>query len=279
MSVPDTIRTLNPDALALFRTRRRNEATAPRGPASFFWGDYVRQADSIVEGAPGRWSPLPDGAAGLRVHSAASEGIRIGGELVDGSAVLHWRSEDGPTVAEFPDGAEGVVFSYDGSTFALQVWNPLSEWARRFDDIASFDADPSWLVEASVTPVAPGRTVAITHHRDPRPVDVPVVAELAFEHDGREYTLVATGGAPGMAGLFVHFRDLTSGEESYSAGRSIRVVPDGDRAVLDFNYATLLPCSFSLAWNCPLPPAENTLPVAIRAGERNAVDREGRPLL
>ena len=278
MGTPDLTRTADPD-LTAFRAERRAEAVAPRGPASFFWGNSVVRPNSRVAGAPGRWSPLDDGTAGLRVHAAASDGVRIGGRLVDGDAVLYWREEDGPAVAEFPDGAEGVIFSYDGDRFALQVWNPRSEWARRFHDISAFDADPSWRVEATVAPVEPGRTVAITHHRHPEPVEVPVVAELTFRHDGAEHTLVATAGPPELDGLFVHFRDATNGDESYAAGRSLRVEPHGDRAVLDFNYATLLPCSFSLAWNCPLPPAENTLAIPVRAGERNAVDSDGQPLL
>lgn len=275
MSTTETV----PAELASYRAERRRDAVGPRGPASFFWGAHVIRPGSTVDGAPGTWSPLPAGQAGLSVRAAAADGIRIGGELVDGDAVLHWREEDGPAVAEFPDGAEGVIFSYDGERFALQVWNPNSEWARRFHDIAAFDWDPSWRVEARIEPVDDGRTVSITHHRDPKPVEVPVVAHVTFAHDGQTFTLAATAGPPDEEGLFVHFRDATNGDESYSAGRSIRFAPDGDRAVLDFNYATLLPCSFSLAWNCPLPPAENTLPVAVRAGERNAVDAAGAPLL
>jgi uncharacterized protein len=280
MSTPAaSVRSAEPAEFRAFRDGRRRHATAPRGPASFVWGDFVTEPDVTVEGATGRWSPLPDGAAGLLVRASAAEGIRIGERLVDGEAVLHYEEKDGPTVAQFPDGAEGVIFSYDGSKYALQVWNPHSAWASRFADIAAFDWDPSWRVFATVEQVAPGRTVAIAHHRDPRPIDVPVVAEVAFTRDGREHRLVATPGGPNSSGLFVHFRDATNGAESYSAGRSIYFQPDKDHAELDFNFATLLPCSFSLAWNCPLPAAENTLPIAVRAGERNAVDAAGEVLL
>jgi uncharacterized protein len=277
-SSPST-RHAEPDELIAFRERRRRDATGRRGPASFVWGDFVTQPDSVVEGAPGRWAPLPDGRAGLLVRASRDEGIRIGDHLVDGNAILHAHEEDGPAIAEFPDGAEGVIFSYDGSKYALQVWNPRSAWTRRFSDIAAFPWDPDWKMAATLLPVAAGRTVAVTHHRDPRPVDVPVVAEVVFVSDGTEHRLLATPGGPGQKGLFVHFRDATNGSESYGAGRSVQFVPDGDAATLDFNYSTLLPCSFSLAWNCPLPPAENTLGIPVRAGERNAVDAQGATLL
>ncbi len=278
MTITETRRPA-PAEWTAFLQQRREQATARRGPASFVWGDFVTEPGQRVAEAPGRWSPLPHGQAGLSVEATAEDGIRIGGALVTGRAILHADEADGPALAEFPGGAEGVIFTYDGSKHALQVWNPQSDWARRFDTISAFDWDPDWVVEATVAEVPAGRTVVITHHRDPRPVEVPVVAEVTFAHDGREHRLVATPGGPDAQGLFLHFRDATNGSESYAAGRSIRFVPDGGRAVLDFNYAALLPCSFSLAWNCPLPPGENTLDIPVRAGERHALDHDGKPLL
>jgi len=272
------------EPLTELRARRRREVAGPRGPVSFYWGDFVTEVDQHVEGAPGRWSPRDAGLPGLLVRAGADEGIRIGGAVVDGEAILYVDEAAGPIVAEFPDGAEGVIFTYDGSKYALQVWNQASPWAQRFHDIASFDEDPSWIVEATVTPAASGRTVSIVHHRDPVPVDVPVVATLRFERDDRTHELVATAAGPARDRLLVHFRDATSGTESYGAGRSLWIdvhdVLDGSgTTVLDFNRATLLPCSFSTAWNCPIPPTENTLPIEVRAGERHAVDIDGHPLL
>lgn len=48
---------------------------------------------------------------------------------------------------------------------------------------------------------------------------------------------------------------------------------------LDFNETSLLPCAFSLAWNCPIAPPENALPFAVRAGEKNAIGHDGEVLL
>jgi uncharacterized protein (DUF1684 family) len=73
--------------------------------------------------------------------------------------------------------------------------------------------------------------------------------------------------------LFVPFRDTTSGKETYGAGRYVEAqverTPDGHEVVtLDFNLAYNPYCAYNMAYSCPLPPAENTLPVAISAGER-----------
>jgi uncharacterized protein (DUF1684 family) len=76
-------------------------------------------------------------------------------------------------------------------------------------------------------------------------------------------------GRPGHHPLFVPFSDGTSGHESYGAGRylDIRAESDGSH-VLDINLAYNPYCAYSEAYSCPLPPAENWLPVRIEAGER-----------
>ncbi|MEP7105747.1 MAG: DUF1684 domain-containing protein [Chloroflexota bacterium] len=80
-------------------------------------------------------------------------------------------------------------------------------------------------------------------------------------------------------GLFVPFRDLTAGRETYGAGRYLADTvknTDGhclvihlgsDRVELDFNYAYNPSCVYDVRWACPLAPPENRLAVAIRAGE------------
>jgi uncharacterized protein len=71
--------------------------------------------------------------------------------------------------------------------------------------------------------------------------------------------------------LFVPFTDLTSGEESYANGRYIDMTIadlEGGAYKLDFNKAYNPYCAYvSDKYNCPVPPRENDLPVAIRAGE------------
>ncbi|MET0806913.1 MAG: DUF1684 domain-containing protein [Lacisediminihabitans sp.] len=263
--------------LADFRAARDRAARGPRGSVAFVWGDFIDGDDQVVSGAPGLWSPAPVGIAGIVVTATAADGIRIGGALVDGTATLFHDSAHGPHLATFPGGAEGVVFSYDAQRFALQVWNPASELARGFARIDAYDEDPAWVLRAEVHDVTEGRTVAIAHHRDPRPVEVPVVAELRFEVEGSPVTLLA-----GRYGddYLVSFRDRTSGSETYGSGRTLAVAMTGtDAATLDFNRATLLPCAFSHAWNCPLPPAENTLPFRVTAGERNVLAADGSVLL
>ena len=73
--------------------------------------------------------------------------------------------------------------------------------------------------------------------------------------------------------LFVPFRDASSGRETYGAGRYVEVQVEEEAdsrqvATIDFNLAYNPFCAYNEAYSCPLPPVENALPVAIRAGER-----------
>jgi uncharacterized protein len=72
--------------------------------------------------------------------------------------------------------------------------------------------------------------------------------------------------------LFIPFTDATNGIDSYGAGRYIDATISDIRngsLVLDFNKAYNPYCAYSAGYNCPIPPRENDLPVAIRAGEKN----------
>lgn len=73
--------------------------------------------------------------------------------------------------------------------------------------------------------------------------------------------------------LFLPFTDLTSGDDTYASGRYIDLTFNdiiGNKVIIDFNKAYNPYCAYvSGKYNCPIPPKENNLPVAIRAGEMN----------
>lgn len=71
--------------------------------------------------------------------------------------------------------------------------------------------------------------------------------------------------------LFVPFKDLTSGKETYGVGRYIDIkTPKGNKVTLDFNLAYNPNCAYGNdKYSCPIPPKENFLRVEIKAGEKN----------
>lgn len=72
--------------------------------------------------------------------------------------------------------------------------------------------------------------------------------------------------------LFLPFTDSTTGKETYSGGRYLDLATtdiQNGNVVLDFNKAYNPYCAYvSGIYNCPIPPRENGLPVAVKAGEK-----------
>ena len=68
--------------------------------------------------------------------------------------------------------------------------------------------------------------------------------------------------------LFIPFQDATTGTTTYGAGRYLEAKIVNDKVLLDFNKAYHPFCLFNYSFVCPLPPAENKLPVAVEAGEK-----------
>jgi uncharacterized protein len=91
-----------------------------------------------------------------------------------------------------------------------------------------------------------------------------------FELDGATRSLTGYTFASGHSdSVFVPFLDLTSGTETYGAGRYLDLYPEDDGTfALDFNLAYHPSCVYDPRFSCPLTPAENRLPVRIEAGER-----------
>jgi uncharacterized protein (DUF1684 family) len=70
--------------------------------------------------------------------------------------------------------------------------------------------------------------------------------------------------------LFLPFTDKTNGKESYGGGRYIGLeIPKGDTIIIDFNKAYNPYCAYNHKYSCPIPPRENDLPIAIKAGVKS----------
>lgn len=79
--------------------------------------------------------------------------------------------------------------------------------------------------------------------------------------------------------LFLPFTDLTSGEESYGGGRYLDFeINDikNNTVLIDFNKVYNPYCAYTTGYNCPIPPRENDLPVAIKAGEKEYAKPGGK---
>ena len=135
-----------------------------------------------------------------------------------------------------------------------------------------FDPDPSARVEAQLVPEPSPREEIVLSTRGNKRRGLRL-GQLRFTLQGKPLTLTALRLLePGTneAAVSIFFRDATTGHESYPVGRYVDAEPlGGDRYALDFNRAYNPACAFSQLYNCPIPPRENVLSVAVRAGERD----------
>lgn len=102
-----------------------------------------------------------------------------------------------------------------------------------------------------------------------------VYGELSFELKGKPVKLKVYRSKRLMAMpeyadyLFLPFKDLTSGKETYGAGRYIDLrIPEAERKtmIVDFNQAYQPYCAYAKGYSCPVPPAENFIDLQITAG-------------
>jgi len=135
--------------------------------------------------------------------------------------------------------------------------------------LAYFPIDPTYDVPASLTP-SDDPTVIPMPTSTGAPRQMRKAGTLTFSLKGQAYSITAFYDLTGTPDhLSVMFSDMTSGTETYAAGRYL----DLDRNPtgiyeLDFNRAYHPYCYYNLSYECPYPPPENRLKIPIRAGER-----------
>lgn len=157
--------------------------------------------------------------------------------------------------------------------FRQDATSPIPAAKRAsFPGLAYFPIDPQYRVPAKLTP-APSNPPVIftmeTSQHEPRRMQR--VGTLKFTVAGATYTLATFSesgeGEPNR--LFLPFYDETNGVETYKGGRYLDLEKTTTGLYdLDFNRAYHPSCVYDPQYDCPVPPRENRLPAAIRAGER-----------
>jgi uncharacterized protein (DUF1684 family) len=229
---------------------------------------WLDETPQRFDGVPGAWSTGPQGVV---VTLEATEDLAVDGRPVAGTFSFGVIPEREGRNATYGDTVLEVAKR--GGHDILRPRHPDHPLRAQFRGTPSYAPDPRWVVEGryGAVPAPRPTTVGAAVEGLQHVYDAP--GRIEFELDGRALALTAFGGYDG--GLLVLFTDETSGVTTYAANRALALAaPDGEgRVRLDFNRATNLPCAYTDLATCPLPPAENRLPLAVEAGEQIPYER------
>ncbi len=270
--------------LAEWRQQRAAQLTEPDGWLSLVALEWLRPGDTTVGSAPENGVRLQHGPAHLLVLRTEADGrvllgqhdpnLRIGGLAAKTGAVVAGRAEtsaDSNSPVAMHQGGLLLTVIQRGDRHYLRVRDARAESRLRFRGLRWYPPDPRYRVLAQWMPSRSGHTVTIPNVLGQISQEVaPGVAE--FRLSGKAYRLEPIQESPDQ--LFFIFRDLTSHSETYGAGRFLstplpsRGLGSPGTVQLDFNCAVNPPCAYTPYATCPLPPAENRLPIALPAGEK-----------
>ena len=288
------------DALKVEAARRAQEAYFRDNPQSplravrrfdFPQASGEKDPEAIVGSDPGAAirldGPVPPRALRLAVLPPESDGApsRFRLERLDPKAEIR--------VAETPwDGRTRIVPEetlVEIAPFALRLYVQSGNGivivfdSRRtaggaFAPPMFYPYDPSWSFRATLHRYPEARTLSLLtslgRTKDFRRVGYFEVAPGASAPDAAPRTMRVEAyqplfAAPAGESLMILFTDETTGRETYGTGRYLDLGPPSEGLyALDFNRAYNPLCAYTGVYNCPIPPRENALPVAVRAGEK-----------
>jgi uncharacterized protein (DUF1684 family) len=143
-----------------------------------------------------------------------------------------------------------------------------------YSELAYYDYDPAARVLAELEDL--DAEPAAIETSGPEPMLFKPFARAHFELRGAPLALELDWLESYGGGVFLSFRDTTSGKETYGGGRYLLDTVKGadlgeadGKLVLDFNFAYNPSCSYDPSWVCPLAPPANRLAVAVEAGEKH----------
>ncbi len=156
-----------------------------------------------------------------------------------------------------------------GARIGIRIKDSDAPARQQFAGRRWFPIDERYRLNATFTPYDFPKPIEITNVLGDTVVEASV-GFVTFELDGTHELVVVSRD---QDQLFFVFRDASAPHESYPIRFLSATLHDDHSVKLDFNRAYNPPCAFTPHATCPMPPHENVLPIAIRAGERqNLID-------
>ena len=255
-----------------WHTEHERRLADPHGFLAVTSLNFLTSTPQRFPDAPGSWSTGPDGVV---VDLADGESLTVDGAEVTGRHTFGVIAERGGIDAGSGDAV--IEIAKRGSFDIVRPRHPENPLRQQFRGVPAYEPDEKWVLTGRFVPFDAPREVTVGAAVEGLEHVYESPGRVEFETQGTPLALtVFNGRTPGS--YFALFTDETSGVTTYRANRSLAIEPpaaDGT-VTLDFTRATNLPCAYTDFATCPLPPAENRLPVAVEAGEKIPYERSAR---
>ena len=267
MTVQDTQVTQATDFAAeweRWHKQHEDRLAAPDGFLAITSINWLSESPARFSDAPGAWAADD---SGVWVVLDDGEELQLDGAVIRGRHHFGRIPERGGV---FPGDASGVYeVARRGGNDILRPRHPDNGLRTAFRGTPAYAPDPRWVIRGHYRPFETPRDTTVGSVVEGLQHVYAAPGAVEFEVDGQSLALTAFNGHA-AGSLHILFTDATSGVTTYAANRSLQVAaPDADgTVVLDFNRATNLPCAYTEFATCPLPPAENHLPIPVEAGEQ-----------
>lgn len=245
------------------------QRAAPDGFLAITGLHFLTTEPVRFDDAPGVWSFTADGPV---VDLAEDEQLRIGDVGVSGRHSFGEIAEREGVNAQAGDAV--IEIARRGGHLVVRPRRPNTDFRAAYAGTPTYLPNPQWRLAARFLAFDQPRDVTVGAAVEGLQHVYEAPGQIEFDRDGETFRLTAFNGyAPGT--LLVLFTDATSGVTTYAANRALTVgAPDAvGRTTLDFNRAVNLPCAYTDYATCPLPPAENRLPLYVDAGEKAPLAR------
>jgi uncharacterized protein (DUF1684 family) len=264
-----------PDWIA-WKAQRLESLAGPEGWTTLAGLSWLREGTNLVGTNLTDQIRLPAGRAAGEVgafirigHTVRFEAAPEVSALMNDRSVrsAELRSDLDPLPTKLRIGSLGFELLERGERLGVRFRDPEAPTRTHFHGVPYFRYDPAWRIEGEFEPFAVPRSMRVADVTGGTQ-EFPSRGAIRFSYHGTEYRLDIAE-EPGDDDFFIMFRDSTSGESTYEAGRFLHVAkPDArGHVVVDFNRAYTPPCGFTPFAICPIAPRQNSLPIAVRAGE------------
>ena len=203
---------------------------------------------------------------GKTFRLTVAEGVRakVNGKLAQ-KAVLKSNKEAKPSFITWNDDLRLVLHIHDDKP-AIRIWDNQRKERFNLPPLKWFPLNKDFRIPAKYTryPETQQTKSADTFGEQ---VEDRLDGYVTFKFEGEKYKLDVTETADKK--LYIKFRDLTSGKETYPPSRYYYTEPvaEDGKVLLDFNFAYSPPCAFTDYATCIFAPPQNFLPFRIEAGE------------